>query len=116
MDNIQIKKRKNISYANLVQYTKELGYNIAWNKSTSVKEPLLYASAKIGQFVLHADLCIKDEIYYGLLLSLPMGEYQVLPEEYEESEAIFEIGFHTNQKKILEKLPRIEALLKEFQL
>ena len=114
---LEIKKRKSILFANLVQNSKELGYKIPWKKFNSVKEPLLYAKAQLGSFLLFADLSYKnEEIYYGLLLSLPLGECQIMPEEFEESETIFELGFNKNQKKGLEKLSYISDLLQEFNL
>lgn len=114
---LEIKRKKSILFGNLVQNTKELNYKIPWKKYNSVKEPLLYAKAQLGAFALFADLSYKnDDIYYGLLLTLPLGEIQVLPEEFEESETIFEIGFDRNQKKGLTKLALVADLLQEFSL
>jgi hypothetical protein len=117
MNNITTKKRKNILFANLIQNSKELGYKINWKKLNTTKDELLYAKAEIGSFILFADYAYRDEkIYYGLLLSLPLGQCEVLPKDFEESEVLFEIGFNENQKKGLEKLAVIQSLLEGFQL
>lgn len=117
LDTDKIKKKKSIYFANLVQNTRELNYKIDWRRISALKEPLLYAQSEIGKFKIMADVSVyRGELYYGLLLSLPLGEVEVLPGSKADSEAIFEVGFSTNQKDILKKLKTIEEKLISFKI
>lgn len=113
----QISKKRNIYFANLVQNTKELKLDIPWRKLSSRQDPLLYAKAEIGDFVLHADLSLSgDTTYYGFNCYIKPVKIQIFPNVYESQEVYFDGGFYLEQKAGLKWYMRLQKVLANFKV
>jgi hypothetical protein len=111
--------KKNIVFTNLLQNTKELKLAIPWEQIELKRDPLLYASAKINNFKLWADLSYLMDgdnsiPMYGFSITSEPIKLQVLPGVEEETETIIECGFFKHQKLGLKYLVKMKNLFRNL--
>jgi hypothetical protein len=105
----------NILFANLQQETRELRLDIPWKKNSSQKDKLLYADGQLNKgFRLFADVSYLEETpYYGFGFCGPNKLIQIMPNQWEESEFFYDLGFFSSQKQ---GLVEVKKLLELFHL